>query len=150
MYFFKNCIDFFYYINETFFDTYCQLCERFLTKEQWNKPLYSHRFLHKEVNGYCLAIFSNRKVTGYQSSRLGKAFWKIVFAIRYIKEVDKFLIKYFIMVTFLNDYVTNSKEFKEEVSVIVEGHFEDDLYIKSFRNQVKSYEKDTLDQSNVF
>ena len=22
-------------------DTYCQLCEKFITKEQWNKNLYS-------------------------------------------------------------------------------------------------------------
>ena len=33
-------------------DTYCQLCERFITKEQWNIHLYSSRHLHKKAFGY--------------------------------------------------------------------------------------------------
>ena len=35
----------------TFNDIYCQICDRFNTKERWKKPLYSIRHLHKEVNG---------------------------------------------------------------------------------------------------
>ena len=30
------------------YDTYCQLCERFITKEQWNQHLYYSRLLHKK------------------------------------------------------------------------------------------------------
>ena len=33
-------------------DTYCQLCERFITKKQWNKHLYSSRHLRKKAYGY--------------------------------------------------------------------------------------------------
>ena len=42
-------------------DTYCQLCERFITKEQWNKHLYSSRHLHKK------AYFPNRRLIGDES-----------------------------------------------------------------------------------
>ena len=46
-------------------DTYCQLCERFITKEQWNKHLYSSRHLHKKAFGYCPAYFPQRRVLVY-------------------------------------------------------------------------------------
>ena len=35
-----------------FNDIYCQSCDRFITREQGDKHLYSGRHLHKEVNGY--------------------------------------------------------------------------------------------------
>ena len=38
-------------------DTYRQLFERFITKEQWNKHLYSSRHLHKKAYGYTPAYF---------------------------------------------------------------------------------------------
>ena len=41
-------------------DTYCQLCERFITKEQWNEHLYSSRHLHKKAHGYTPAYFPNQ------------------------------------------------------------------------------------------
>ena len=31
-----------------FNDIFCQICDRFYTKEQWNKHLYSSRHLHRE------------------------------------------------------------------------------------------------------
>ena len=43
-------------------DTYCQLCERFIAKEQWNKHLYSIRYLHKKAYGYTPAYFPNRRL----------------------------------------------------------------------------------------
>ena len=33
-------------------DTFCQLCERLITKEQWKNHLFSNRQLQREVNGY--------------------------------------------------------------------------------------------------
>ena len=33
-----------------FNDVYCQFGDRLITKEQWNKHLYSSRHLQKEVN----------------------------------------------------------------------------------------------------
>ena len=35
-----------------FNDTFCRLCERFTTKEQWEEHLYSSTHLHIEVNGF--------------------------------------------------------------------------------------------------
>ena len=57
-----------------FNDTYCQICDRFITKEQWNKHLFSSRLLHREVNGYWPAYFPQRKLTRDESSILEKAF----------------------------------------------------------------------------
>ena len=85
-------------------DTYCQLCERFITKEQWNKHLYSSRHLHKKAYGYTPAYFPQRKLTGDESIKLEKAFWKVFFATRDIKEVEDFWWTYFIMTTNMKDY----------------------------------------------
>ena len=30
----------------------CDICDRFYTKERWNKHLHSSRHLHRDVNGY--------------------------------------------------------------------------------------------------
>ena len=62
-----------------FKDTYCQIGERFITKEQWNKHLYSSRHLHREVNGYWPAYFPQRKLTRDESSRLENALWVMIF-----------------------------------------------------------------------
>ena len=44
-------------------DTYCQVCERLITEEQWKKHLFSTRHLHREVNGFLLAHFAQKKLT---------------------------------------------------------------------------------------
>ena len=46
-----------------FNDKFCQICDRLLTKERWNKHLYSSRHLYREVNGYWPAFFPQRKLT---------------------------------------------------------------------------------------
>ena len=43
-----------------FNETYCQICDRFYTKEHWNKHLYSNRHLHREVNGYWPAFLPQK------------------------------------------------------------------------------------------
>ena len=43
-----------------FNDIFCQTCDRFFTKEQWNKHPYSNRPLHQEVNGYWSACFPQK------------------------------------------------------------------------------------------
>ena len=54
---------------------YCQLCDKFLTKEEWNKHLYSSRHIHREVSGYWPAkICPQRKVFGDGGSLLEKGF----------------------------------------------------------------------------
>ena len=44
-----------------FSDVYCQICDRFITKEQWNKHFFPSRHLHREVNGFWPAYFPQKK-----------------------------------------------------------------------------------------
>ena len=73
-----------------FRDTYCQLSERFISKEEWNNYLYSCRQLHREVHGFWPAYFPQRKLTKDENIILAKAFWKMFSATINIKEVEKF------------------------------------------------------------
>ena len=68
-----------------FNDPYCQICERFITKEQWNKHLYSSRHLHREVNGFWPTYFPQRNLVKVKNNIIEKAFWKMFFATRDIK-----------------------------------------------------------------
>ena len=68
-------------------DTYCQLCERFVTKEQWNKHLYSSRHLHRQMNCYWPAYFPQTKLVKDENFTPETAFWKMIFATKDIKEV---------------------------------------------------------------
>ena len=61
-----------------FNDIFCQICDRFHTKEQWNKHLYSSRHLHREVNSYWAAFFPQRKLTRDEGMKLEKAFWEVI------------------------------------------------------------------------
>ena len=59
-----------------FNDIFCQICDRFYTKERWYKHLYSSR--HLVVNGYRPAFFPQRKLTRDESIKLEKAFWEVI------------------------------------------------------------------------
>ena len=129
-------------------DTYCQLCERFITKEQWNKHLYSSRHLHKKAYGFTPAFFPNRNLIGDEDSILEKTFWKMYFATRDIKEVEDFWWIHFMMTTNIKDYFL--KENEEEVRKVfrhsTECQFEHGLFNKSFSNQLESDDELTLKQ----
>ena len=131
-------------------DTYCQLCERFITKEQWNKHLYSSRHLHKKAYGYTSAYFPQRRLTGDESIKLEKAFWKMFFA-RDIKEVEEFWYTYFMMTANMKDY--SLKENEDEVRKVfrdtMEGQFEHNLYNKSFSNQFESDDENVTLQERI-
>ena len=130
-------------------DTYCQLCERFITKEQWNKHLYSSRHLHEKAYGYTPAYFPNRRLIGDEANILEKAFWKMFFGTRDIKEVEDFWWTYFMMTTNMKDYFVkeNEDDVKKVFRDTMEGQFEHDLYNKSFSNQIESNDEiDTLQQ----
>ena len=78
-----------------FKDVYCQICDRFYTKEQWNKHLYSSRHLHRTVNGYWPAYFPQRKPIREEGVKLEKAFWEMIFvSSTECVEVYDFLKKY--------------------------------------------------------
>ena len=121
-------------------DTYCQLCERFFTKEQWNKHLYSSRHLHKKSYGYTSAYFPQRKLTGDECIKLEKAFWKMFSATRDIKEVEDIWWTYFIMTTNMKKYFLkeNEKDVRKVFRETMEGQFQHDLCNKSFSNQFES------------
>ena len=62
-----------------FNDIFCQICDRFYTKERWNKHLYSSRHLHREVNGYWPAFFPQQKLTRDEGIKLERAFWEMIY-----------------------------------------------------------------------
>ena len=84
-------------------DIYGQICDRFYTKEQWSKHLFSKRHFHREVNGYWPAYFRQRKLTRDEGSILEKAFWGMIFTIEDCIEVYEFLKTYFRMCTNINN-----------------------------------------------
>ena len=59
-------------------DVYCQICDRFYTKERWIKHLYSSRHLHSEVMGYWPAFFPQRKLTRGEGNKLKKTSWEVI------------------------------------------------------------------------
>ena len=105
--------------------------------------------MHKKAYGYTPAYFPQKKLTGDESINLEKAYWKMFFATRDIKEVDEFWYTYFMMTTNMKDCFL--KENKDDVRKVfrdtMEGQFEHDLYNSSFSNQFESGdENDTLQQ----
>ena len=86
------------------------------------------------------------KLTRIENIIIQKAFWKKIFVTRDNKDVDEFVRTFFIMVTILNDYVTDSRRFRKKFRVIMKRQFEHDLYNKSFSNQLETDETDTLQQ----
>ena len=81
---------------------------------------------------------------------LRKPFRDCFYAKRDIKEVDEFLNTYFVMITKLNEFFTDSEDFREQFRDIMEGQFEHDFYNKRFSNQVICYGNDTLDNRIEF
>ena len=55
-------------------DIYCQIRDRFITTERWNKHRFSGRHLHRELNGYWPAFFPQRKLTRDEGMKLEKTF----------------------------------------------------------------------------
>ena len=89
-----------------FNDIFCQICDRFYTKEQWNKHLYSSRHLHREVNGYWPAFFPQRKLTRDEGIKPEKAFWEVILTNKdNVLALFEFLKLYFRMCTNITDHV---------------------------------------------
>ena len=55
-------------------ETYCQLCERFITEEEWKNHLFSSRPSHREVIGFWPTFFPQRKLTADECKILEKAY----------------------------------------------------------------------------
>ena len=89
-----------------FNDKYCQNSDRSITKEQWNKHLYSNRHLHREVNGYWHAFFQQSNLTRVEGIILEKSLWELIFGSEDVLPVNGFLKTYIVMVTIMKYYVT--------------------------------------------
>ena len=85
---------------------YCQICDRFILKEQWIKHPLSSRHLNREVNGYWPAYFPQRKLITDEGIILEKAFWEMITGSEDVLPVYGFLKTYLMMVTNTKDYVT--------------------------------------------
>ena len=145
-----------------FNDIFCQICDRFYTKEQWNKHLYSSRHLHIEVNGYWPAFFLQRKLTRVESLKLEKAFWEVIFT---SNDNDlalfDFLKLYFKMCTNITNHVPIRLWFDDPDEEEQWGYgyrddmiaqFKQDLYNKNFnlQDQDKDDPIDSLDNRTKF
>ena len=62
-----------------FNDVYCQIFDRIITEEQWNKHLFSSRHIHREVKGYWPTYFPQRKLSREEGMILENAFWEMNF-----------------------------------------------------------------------
>ena len=147
-----------------FNDVFCQICDRFYTKEQWNKHLYSSRHLHREVNGYWPSFFPQRKLFKDEGVKLEKAFWEVILS---SNDNDlalfDFLKLYFRMCTNITEHVPirywdyyddgNEEEqwgygYRDDMI----AQFKQDLYNKHFtlQDQGKDDSIDTLDNRIKF
>ena len=145
-----------------FNDVFCQICDRFYTKEQWDKHLYSKIHLHREVSGYWPAFFPQRKLTRDEGIKLEKAFWEVILT---SNDNDlalfEFLKLYFRMCTNINNYVPVRLWFDDPDEEEQWGYgykddmiaqFKQDLYNKHFtlQDQGKDDPIDTLENRIKF
>ena len=140
-----------------FNDINCQRCDRFTTKEQWNKHLNSGKHLHREMKGYWPAYFPQRKLIRDGSIILEKTFWEMIFESERVLHMYKFLKAYIMMVTIKKDYVTldphdNDVGFRYSYRNTTIAKFEQDLYNKIFslQDQGKGDQIDTLENRSKF
>ena len=131
-----------------FNETYCQLCERFITKEQWDKHLSSSRHLHREMNGLWQEYIPQKKTTA-KNSIPEEAFWEMIFGNEDILPVYGFLKTYIMMVTLMEDYLTFDDNgdvavFRYNYRDILIAQFEQDLYNKGFSHQSQNKREDGL------
>ena len=121
-----------------FNDTYCQLCERFITEGEWNKHPNSSRHKHREINGYWPACFPQKKLTRDEGNIIEKAFWEIIFGCENSLAVYGFLKTYFKLVTNLKDYVKDDDDdddFRYHYRDNMIAQFKQDFWNKSFSHQ---------------
>ena len=116
-----------------FKDTYCQLCERFITKEQWDKQICSSRQLHRQVNGYWSTYSPQRKMTTGDDSILEKAFWEVIFGSEVILPVSGFLETYNMIFTNTKGYFTLDDDDDDD---------DDDFTIKYRDNMIAQFRQD--------
>ena len=123
-----------------FNDIYCQICDRFNTKEQWNRHHYSSRHLHREVNGFWPGYSPQRRLTKNEGMILEKFFWEMIFQSQDVLHVYSNFKTYILMVTNMKNYVTidthdDDADFRYGYRHTIIAQFKQDLYNKSFSLQ---------------
>ena len=142
----------------TFFnDTYCQLSERFISNERWNRHLHSSRHLRREVNGYWTAYFPQTKLTRDGGSRFEKAFWETLFGSVDVLPVYGSLNTYFMMVTKWSDFVKDNDDDDDDKDDFGQyyrdnliAQFKQNFYNKSFNHQDQNKRDDGLRRRKKF
>ena len=148
-----------------FNDKFCQISDRFITKEPWNNYLFSSRHLHnREINGYWPEFFPQRKLTRNEGKKLERAFWETIYNSNDNDlPVFDFLKVYFRMCTNITDHVPiryrdyykdgNEEEqwgygYRDDMI----AQFEQDLYNKNFtlQDQGKDDPIETLEKRTKF
>ena len=138
-----------------FNDTFCQICDRFITKERWNKLLYSSRHLHREVNGFWPAFFPQRKLTRDEGMKLEKTFWEMIFGSVDVLPLYRFLKTYFMMVTNMKNYVTldsdgDDADFRYDYRDIMIAQFKQDSNNKNFSLRDQDKRDNSLQKGTNF
>ena len=144
-----------------FNDVYCQICDRFIFKERWNKHLYSSRHLHREVKGYWPAFFPQRELTRDEGMQPEKAFCEMIFVTNECIEVYDFLKLFFRKCTNTNNYVPirpwfDNPDEEEQVGFGFRddmiAQFKQNFYKKNFtlQDQGEDDEVDTLENRVEF
>ena len=140
-------------------ETFCQICDRLITKEQWNKHIFCSRHLHREVNGYWPTFFPQRKLTREECCKLEKVFWEMIIVTNECVAVYDFLKTYFSMCKNIDHYVTvrpwfDDPDEEEQWGYVYRddmiAQFQQDLYNKNFtlQDQGKDDPIDTLQKRN--
>ena len=136
-------------------NTYCQVCDRFINKERWNKHLFSSRHLHREVNAYWPAYFPQRKLTRDEAMQLEKAFWEMIFGSVDVLPVYGFLKTYIMMITNMKGYVSidpddADADFRYDFRDIMIAQFKQDFYNKNFSLQDQDKRNISLQKRSEF
>ena len=94
-------------------DTYFQLCEKIITKEQGNNHFNSSRHWHKEIIGYWPAYFPQRRLNRDEDSIFEKNFWETIFGSEQKLTVYGFLKTYIMTVKIIKNHITDNDDYND-------------------------------------
>ena len=92
---------------ELFDDKFCQICDTFITRDQWNKHLSSGRHLQRELNSCWPTCF---RLTGDEAIIVEKAFLDMIFWSEDILILYEFLKTNNMLLTNMKDYVKDDDD----------------------------------------
>ena len=81
----------------------CQICDRFITEEQWNNHLFSSRHLKNRTEWILARVIFTKNKTSDEGGILEKAFWEMICGSEDLLPVYGFLKSSIMMVTKMKD-----------------------------------------------